>query len=297
MMGNFGAKHGMSASTRVAVVSFWEYAAFVANSLIFLLIGLDIHPLELMKDWPAIVLVWLAMLASRALFVVPTLPQIARLEGGLPRGFGLVVAWGGVRGGIAMVLALSIPREFALRELALHCIFGASLLTILVQSTTMGTLLRRLGLASDRRAFEIVESLRGRLRALVAARSYLERQRELGVIPEAVYEQFSAELKGEAEALLRERSEASELVERVRQEEIHALRRKLLLVRKESLRQAQADGAIDDRVMRRLVDALDEELHHVDLAHHNAGVEGGGAVGDERGDERGEEREGTRGEG
>jgi CPA1 family monovalent cation:H+ antiporter len=270
LAGNFGAKYGMSASTRVAVVSFWEYAAFVANSIIFLLIGLDVDPLQLLRDWPAILIAWLAMLLARGLFVGLTLPQIARLEGGMPKGFGAVVAWGGVRGGIAMVLALGIPREFEFRTLAVHCIFGAALLTILVQSTTIGRLLKRLGLVSDRRAFEVVERLRGRLRALQAALSYLERQRELGVIPVAVYDELQGELRREAESLQQEREAARDTVDQVRKEEILALRRKLLLVRKESLRQASVDGAIDPDVMRRLVGELDEQLHQLELHQQGA---------------------------
>ena len=43
MVGNFGAKKGMSARTRTALESFWEYIAFVMNSLVFLLIGLEVH--------------------------------------------------------------------------------------------------------------------------------------------------------------------------------------------------------------------------------------------------------------
>lgn len=267
LAGNFGAKYGMSASTRVAVVSFWEYATFVANSIIFLLIGLDVDPLQLLRDWHALLITWIAMLLSRGLFVYLTLPQIARLEGGMPRGFGTVVAWGGIRGGIAMVLALSIPRDFEFRTLVVNCIFGASLLTILVQATTMGRLLRRLGLASDRRAYELVERLRGRLRALQSALSYLERQRELGVIPPPVYDELRQELKAESDQLQQEREEARDMVAQVRQEEILAIRRKLLLVRKESLRQASVDGAIDPDVMRRLVGELDEKLHRLELTH------------------------------
>ena len=265
--GNFGAKYGMSASTRVAVVSFWEYAAFVANSLIFLLIGLDVDPARLLGDWHAILFTWLAMQISRAVFVYLALPQIGRLEGGMPRGFGTVVVWGGIRGGIAMVLALSIPREFEHRMLAVNCIYGASLLTILVQATTMTRLLRRLGLVTDRKAFEMVERMRGRLRALQAALSYLERQREIGMIPPAVYEELQAELRREAESLQREQAQARDMVQQVRREEIVALRRKLLLVRKESLRQASIDGAIDPDVMRQLVGELDEQLHQLDLSH------------------------------
>ena len=265
--GNFGAKYGMSASTRVAVVSFWEYIAFVANSIIFLLIGLEINPVNLLRDWPAILLTWKAMLVSRALFVGPVLPQIARLEGGMPRGFGSVVIWGGIRGGIAMVLAMGIPRTFEYRELAINCIFGASLLTILVQSTTIGLLLQKLGLVQDRKAFEIVERLRGRLRSIQSALAFLDRQHDMGVISEEIYQEVHKELFNEQDRLRQDQEEARDMAKAIREEEAQALRRKLLIVRKESLRQASTDGAIDEMVMRSLVGELDERLHHMDLAH------------------------------
>jgi hypothetical protein len=98
--------------------------------------------------------------------------------------------------------------------------------------------------------------------------SYLERQRELGVISEQVYRQLQQEVKREADQLLEQRHLAKDMEQRVRQEEMHALRRKLLLVRKESMRQASVDGAIDEVVMRRLVGELDERLHQLDVAHH-----------------------------
>ena len=267
--GNFGAKYGMSASTRVAVISFWEYITFVCNSIVFLLIGMDVNPTRLLRDWLPILITWGAMLLARWAFVRAVLPQIARLEGGLPEGFGKVVAWGGVRGSIAMVLALSIPRTFEERQLAVNCIFGASLLTILLQSTTIGPLLRRLGLIQDRGAFEIVERLRGRLRALQAATSYLERQRDLGAISMAVYEEVQLELKEDQMQLEAERAEARDMASAVRREEVTALRRKLLLVRKESLRQASMDGAIDEGVMKSLVGELDEKLHRLDELHED----------------------------
>ena len=265
--GNFGAKYGMSASTRVAVVSFWEYITFVANSIIFLLIGLEINPLAMLRDWHAILITWVVMLVARALFVGPVLPQIARLEGGMPKGFGSVVIWGGIRGGIAMVLAMGIPRSFEYRELAMNCIFGASLLTILVQSTTIGLLLQKLGLVQDRKAFEIVERLRGRLRSLQAAMMFLDRQHDMGVIAEENYHEVHTELLDEQERLREDQEDAREMAEAIRREEARALRRKLLIVRKESLRRASSDGAIDEMVMRGLVGELDERIHHMDMHH------------------------------
>jgi CPA1 family monovalent cation:H+ antiporter len=61
-----------------------------------------------------------------------------------------VLYWGGLRGGLSMVLALSLPRDFSHREMILHMTFGVVLLTLLVQGLTIKPLLRRVGLAKSK---------------------------------------------------------------------------------------------------------------------------------------------------
>jgi CPA1 family monovalent cation:H+ antiporter len=61
-----------------------------------------------------------------------------------------VLTWGGLRGGLSMVLALSLPSDFPHRELILHMTFGVVLLTLLVQGLSIKPLLRRVGLAKAR---------------------------------------------------------------------------------------------------------------------------------------------------
>jgi len=72
MPGNFAAKRGMSAGRHTAMQSFWEYISFVMNSLVFLLIGLEIHVRELLQNWASILLVIGAVFLGRALSVYLT---------------------------------------------------------------------------------------------------------------------------------------------------------------------------------------------------------------------------------
>ena len=260
--GNFGAKYGMSPTTRIAVTSYWEYIAFVANSIVFLLIGLDVHAGRMLHDLGAIALVWLVLLLSRALFVGVALPPVAKLEGGLPRGARWVIGWGGVRGSIAIVLALGLPIAMPLRSLVVNAVFGASLLTILVQSLTMGRLLRRFGLSaheSDSRT--AVVELRGRLRSLHAAREALERQRRNGAIDGGVFEALFAQLQAEQETLQSRRAELGDAEHSLHTMEIHRARERLLAARKEALHDAAGAGQIDRSTLKRLIGEIDEQLH------------------------------------
>lgn len=281
--GNFGAKYGMSPTTRIAVTSYWEYIAFVANSIVFLLIGLDVHAGRMLHDLGAIALVWLVLLLSRALFVGLALPPVAKLEGGLPRGARWVIGWGGVRGSIAIVLALGLPLGMPLRSLVVNTVFGASLLTILVQSLSMGRLLRRFGLSAHQSdARTAVVELRGRLRSLSAAREALERQRRNGSIDGHVFETLSTELAAEQDALQSQRAELGDAEHTLHAMEIHRAQERLLAARKEALHDAANAGQIDRTTLKRLIGEIDEQLHQM---HSQPTPEGhAGAAAPERGE-------------
>jgi Na+:H+ antiporter len=260
LSGNVGATYGMSASTRVAVTSFWEYAAFVANSIVFLLVGLETSPGRLLRIAVPVVTIWLAMLVARALFIAGALPTMGPHGISSKKGLVAVLSWGGLRGGVAMVLALSVPRTYAFRQSLIDLVFGAVLLSILAQAPTMPLLLRLLGIGRDRHVAQSAAILRTRLRALSQAEHYLERQREVGAVLPEVYQELRDELtrrrqdvEVEAEAL---RIDAGDVL----REEQSELRRQLAIVEKETVRQAFAQGAIDEQLMRRLVREIDNRI-------------------------------------
>ena len=148
--GNWGAQRGMRPATRVAADAFWGYVAFLLNSFVFLLVGLEINLARLMQYLPEILVGWVAINVARAA-VVYSKYAIMRLagSGGMPASWAAVLSWGGLRGGLSMVLALSLPRDFGHRDLILHVTFGVVLLTLLVQGLTVKPLLRAVGLAGD----------------------------------------------------------------------------------------------------------------------------------------------------
>jgi len=260
LSGNVGATYGMSASTRVAVTSFWEYAAFVANSIIFLLVGLETSPMHLLRVAGITLVVWVAMLLARVFFIVASLPVMERMRFTTRRGLVTILSWGGLRGGVAMVLAMSIPRSWVFRQECIDIVFGAVLLTILIQAPTTPLLLRFFELGKGRVFREAAVLLRTRLRALNEAERYLERQHEAGAVLPEVYEELRRDFlrrKGEIEEEGRRlRVDASEIFEEERRE----LERQLALVEKETVRQAYAQGSLDEHLMRKLVREIDDRI-------------------------------------
>jgi monovalent cation:H+ antiporter, CPA1 family len=136
----------MSATTRVTLDAFWEYVAFLGNSMIFLLMGMRIAAPELLDNLGTLVLVMLAVLLSRSVIVVLVNLALRPLYRQLPWRWTPVIAWGGLRGAVALALALSLPETLPAREWIQLMTFGVVLVTILFQGLTMQPLLQRLGL-------------------------------------------------------------------------------------------------------------------------------------------------------
>ena len=148
--GTWGARGGVDAAARSAVNAFWSYAAFLLNSFVFLLIGVEIKVTTLVHDLPQVLIGWVAINLARAVIVYGKY-ALMRVAGSSvwPASWAAVLTWGGLRGGLSMVLALSLPADFPHRELILHMTFGVVLLTLLVQGLTIKPLLRRVGLAGN----------------------------------------------------------------------------------------------------------------------------------------------------
>lgn len=147
MICGHGARAAMSTTTRLAVVTFWEYLAFAFNSLVFLLIGFRVSIPALLASWVAIAAAYLAMtLARAALIALVTVLLHRSKEERIPPAWAAVIGWGGLRGALSMVLALGLPAALPQRELLVTLTFGVVVLSIVVQGLTMSPLLRRLGI-------------------------------------------------------------------------------------------------------------------------------------------------------
>ena len=132
------------------VQSFWEYLAFICNSLIFLLVGLSIDLPLLYENIHAILLGTLFVLIARAIAVYTVFPvtEKLRLTERVSKAFQTVIVWGGLRGALAIVMVLSIPDTLPVKEYLLVLTFGIVLINLLVNGLTVKPLMSRLGLAS-----------------------------------------------------------------------------------------------------------------------------------------------------
>ncbi len=143
LIGNHGVTYAMSDVTRDYLVKFWELVDELLNSVLFLLIGLEM--IVLVAGFDELVLALTAIpltLAARGvgIFVSTKAIPAARLQ---DKGAGRVLWWGGLRGGISIALALSLPAGET-RDLILAATFAAVLFSVLVQRATLGRLIEKL---------------------------------------------------------------------------------------------------------------------------------------------------------
>ena len=152
LCGNLGRHGAMSATTRKVLESFWEYIAFALNSVIFLLIGFAVSLGTLAASWREIAIAYVAVLLARAIIVYVGRGVLMSLrskgEDARPAAWSHVLVWGGLRGALSMVLALSLPATLPHRDLIVTMTTGVVLLSLLVQGLTMAPLLRYLKLTT-----------------------------------------------------------------------------------------------------------------------------------------------------
>jgi CPA1 family monovalent cation:H+ antiporter len=147
MIGSFGERL-FSAEGRDRVDHAWEFFAFLANSIVFILIGMNVaaQSLQFLGLGVATLAVG-SVLLGRAASIYPLAALFGRSRWRLPATFQHTLFWGGLRGALALALALAIPSEVAERNTIIVTAFVVVAFSILVQGLTMPWLIRRFGLA------------------------------------------------------------------------------------------------------------------------------------------------------
>jgi len=144
MVGSAGTRF-ISRAGRERVHSAWDYFAFLANSIVFILIGVNVasQPLHRLGATAAVAI--LLVLAGRALSVYPLSASFTWSRWRLKPSLQHVLFWGGLRGALALALALAVPSTVAERNAIILTAFVVVAFSILLQGLTMPWLINRLG--------------------------------------------------------------------------------------------------------------------------------------------------------
>jgi CPA1 family monovalent cation:H+ antiporter len=262
--GNIGPK-GMSASTKIVLFNFWEYVAFLANSLIFLLIGLEMELPLLFENIGVILIAVIGVFAARVISVYGLSGIAAAIQGkSIPLKWQHVLTWGGLRGAVSLALALGLPATLGPdRSVVQAMAFGVVLITLLTQATTIEPLLKKLGLVGRPEAEVAYDRSRGKLLALRAAYKRLAEMHNTGELSAHAWTVLEPEVKSASEdatATLRQMVQTDPLLE---EKEITQARRELLVTQRGILYTLQHDGLIDSEVFEELATDIDYRLDNL----------------------------------
>jgi CPA1 family monovalent cation:H+ antiporter len=145
VMGNFKSLGTLSGRGKESVQAFWEYAAFVANSLVFLLIGMHEAHQNFVAIWlPTAIAIALVTL-GRGVAIYPCCLAFSRSSLRVSMKHQHALFWGGLRGALALALALGLPPEVPQREDIITISFAVVAFSIFVQGLTIAPFLRSLG--------------------------------------------------------------------------------------------------------------------------------------------------------
>jgi CPA1 family monovalent cation:H+ antiporter len=155
VMGNYGRRIGMTPRTEEAIDTVWEFIGFVLTAVVFLLVGLAIPISGLLDSLPWIAWGVVGILVGRAVVIYgmlgvgSRLPRVHRTITVLPTSWLHVLFWAGLRGAVAVAVALSLPADFPQRTLLQEITFGIVLFTLALQGTTIDWVVRRSGALNE----------------------------------------------------------------------------------------------------------------------------------------------------
>jgi len=145
VVGNYRPSGSLSDAGRHALESFWEYVAFIANSLIFILIGLQEAEQHFRGLWLPVLVAIVLVTLGRAVAIYPLCAVFAGSRLIVESRHQHILFWGGLRGALALALALALPEDLPHHDAIVTLTFAVVAFSVFAQGLTITPLLRRLG--------------------------------------------------------------------------------------------------------------------------------------------------------
>ncbi|MBU0758237.1 MAG: Na+/H+ antiporter [Nanoarchaeota archaeon] len=269
VIGNYATRY-MSPTVKVSIGSYWEVIGTILNSIVFLLIGIEIKIADLVFHIVPILLVFISTTIGRAVSIYLLSNLLNRIDDSkiltttdeyVPTKWQHAIIWGGLHGGLSMVLALSLPVEIPNRSLILSSVFGAVFLSLVIQGMTMTPLLRYLNLTKRKKQYEHeFDTLRAELIKIKAIEDELEKLLSSKIISRKIYTQFMRNNRLTEEKRQKEFVRLFKKYPEMEKKRVDNIEKTLLLTQKSALLDAHKEGLISEETLHDMVSGLNKEL-------------------------------------
>ncbi|WP_089868412.1 cation:proton antiporter [Halogranum rubrum] len=259
-------RKGVSPETRFTVEAIWGYAAFVANTLLFVALGI-VTPFDLIVEYGleivgAIVLVFVA----RAVVIYPLVGLLNRwIDSPLSVSYQHVLAWSGIHASTSIALVLGVSEAFTrpLEEQLSALVFGVAAFTLLVNGTTMSALIDRVGISKQRPPQRLYQALVGQRYGVDAALETATHLHDDDRLSTSSFEAVTTVYRRQRRAL---EAAIESLLDRhpsVREHEERLAQHRILVAEYQAIRDAMQRGDIGSDVGERLLADVQVELDRV----------------------------------
>ena len=262
--GGKGLSETLFPSIRIATETFWEYIAFAMNSLIFLLMGFAVNLTLLWELFPIVLIAYGSVLAARFFIVTGTWAFFYPSRHKFPFSWALVMTWGGLRGALSMVLALSIPDSFALKEVIVTLVFGVVLISIFVQGMTMSPLMKMLGILSPVSKLKEYELLKTEISLYQDTIDTIEKLHKRRFLSAQSLESLSSEYQNKIDALSEELDNTEVDKKSLLREEVLRTKRRMIMEETKGLMERYQSGTISLEVYKTIKNEFDSQLFELE---------------------------------
>ncbi|WP_307794970.1 cation:proton antiporter [Alkalihalobacillus sp. BA299] len=258
IFGNFGGAIGMSDVTKLNINSFWEVIAFIANSLIFLMVGLEVNRIDLTGKWGMILIAIIIVILSRSISVYASLLLVKTV----PLKYKHILNWGGLKGSLSIALALSLPYDFTGRDDVLVLALSVVLFSLIGQGLTIKPLIMKLGIISnDERIIEYETMIAQMYRYQKAIASWGE-MKENSFLSDQVYMELKNKYETKRDELQKQLEYLYEQCPEIKESQVRRAERNSLYTEyqaiKDLINREIISGSVGKKHKQELIDKIED---------------------------------------
>lgn len=272
VIGNFG-RFKMSPDVEEYMEKFWGYFAFVANSLVFILMGLLFveQSISLNVAWMPIVISIVLVMIGRAVAIYPVLGflNFIKKEEKIPLNWMHLLSWGSLRGSLAVIMVLLIPDDltlpgwryaFTIKEFLTAIVIGCIYFTLLVKALSIEKIIHKLGI-DKLTEFEEVGYFKSKALIFDEVINTLNRLLVEKKISQRLYNELVKVYQKKHDTVMREYHEK---VGDDRRQAERLLRVYVLGTEKAKLREIYCRGEINEKIYKKILNLLDIQMQRVE---------------------------------